>query len=413
MLAPTDGMVITQDTQLAPGVHFLPKGLTLAADHITLDGNGALLVGQDNQGAGVTLAGYVDVTIQNLRLQSYGYGILARHCQGLTLSHCQVTATAEVPPNTTFLDIWLDADQITPGGAYGGGVFFQDVSDSRVIENDLSHQMSGIYAYRCSRLTVQKNLANYCSGWGFHLYETCDSLYEDNCADFCCRWEPRGERHGHMGADAAGFLIVHASCRNTFRRNLARLGGDGFFLAGLTPQHDPVGCDDNLFEQNDVSWSPNNGFEAVFSRGNIFRENYANHCNYGFWLGFSRDGTLEGNQISGNRQAGIATENGIHFRVSGNTFQGNGHGVLLWSKRVPEFERGLPENDTSHDWLIEGNTFTANNKAIRIAADQDHGTRPLPPSGKSGLPAPQPHDHRIRNNRFEGNGVDLDLLEEK
>jgi parallel beta-helix repeat protein len=47
---------------------------------------------------------------------------------------------------------------------------------------------------------------------------------------------------------------------------------------------------------------------------------------------------LEGNQVSGNRQAGIATENGIHFKVSGNTFQGNGHGVLLWSKRVPEFE---------------------------------------------------------------------------
>ncbi len=404
-ITPTDRMGIDRDTTLAPGVHDLPAGLVIAADGIKLDGNGALLVGRDGQGCGLRIEGHANVTVKNLRLARYYHGIHARDCHGLTIRDCQVHGTAEIPWNTIFLEIWKGA-----GDAYGGGILLEGTSDSLIAGNDLSHQMAGLYAYHCNRLAVRENIANYCSGWGFHLFQTCDSLYEKNYADFCCRWEPRGERTGHMGADAAGFLIVHGSCRNIFRGNLARMGGDGFFLAGLTPAFEPVGCDDNLFEQNDGSWSPNIAFEATFSRGNIYRDNHANHCNYGFWLGFSRDGVLEDNQVNGNRRAGIATENGVGFRVSGNTFQSNSHGILLWSKRIPAFENALPENDTSRDWLIEGNGFDGNAKAIRIAADQNHGIRPLPPAGEWGLPAPLPRRHVIRRNRFEHNPVDFDFV---
>lgn len=405
MIAPTDNMLITQDIVLAPGVYPLPGGITLAADHLTLDGNGALLIGPTPQGCGVAINGCHNVTIKNLRIQGYYHAIKAVGCAGLTISGCQMRAAAEVPPNTIFLDVWQTAER-----AYGGGVLLQDATDSLITDNDLSHQMGGLYAYGCQRLTVRRNQASYCSGWGFQLYQTCDSLYEDNCADFCCRWEPRGARAGHMGADAAGFLIVHSSCRNIFRRNLARMGGDGFFLAGLTPQCEPVGCDDNLFEENDGSWSPNIAFEGTFSRGNIFRNNLANRCNYGFWLGFSRDSVIENNQVNDNWQAGIAVENGINFRVRDNTFQANRHGILLWSKRAPDFERSAPENDTSRDWLIEKNIFTGNGVAVRVAADQDHGIRPLPASGEWGLPAPAPRRHTFRLNRFEANTKDFDLV---
>jgi parallel beta-helix repeat protein len=405
MTIPSDGMTITRDMQLTPGVYLLPGGVTIASDGVTLEGNGAFLVGAGRQGRGIRVEGRSGVTIKNLRLAEYQHGIYARACRGLTISGCQVRSTAEVPANTEFLDIWKDAE-----AAYGGGILLRDVRDSSIVRNDLMHQMAGLYAYGCSRLTVRENNASFCSGWGFHLYQTSDSLYEDNVADYCCRWEPRGGRAGHMGADAAGFLIVHSSCRNIFRRNLARMGGDGFFLAGLTPQFEPVGCDNNLFEQNDGSWSPNIAFEATFSQGNIYRDNFANRCNYGFWLGFSRNGMLEGNQVNENRRAGIAVENGVNFRVRENTFQSNPYGILLWSKRVPDFERAVPENDTSRDWLIEANLFTGNTKAIRIAANQDHGIRPLLSSGEWGFPAPAPRGHILRHNRLEGNITNFELL---
>jgi parallel beta-helix repeat protein len=271
--------------------------------------------------------------------------------------------------------------------------------------------MNGLLTYQCEHLTVKNNLANYCSGWGYHLYETCESVFENNSADFCCRYQPRGDHKGHMGADSAGFLIVFRSCNNIFHHNNARMSGDGFFLAGMTPQFEPVGCNNNIFEENDGSYSPNIAFEATFSKHNIYINNCANNSNYGFWLGFSSNAILENNQITGNRQAGIATENGINFIVRNNKFINNQHGILLWSKHIPDFDNGVSENITSCQWLIEENTFTVNHKAIRIAANQDHGIHPLPESGEFGLPAPQPYGHIIRKNHFEDNDHNIELFQ--
>jgi parallel beta-helix repeat protein len=399
-------MVITEDTILEPGVYYLPGGISIAADNLTLDGNGALLVGSRREGLGLTVLSRSGVTIKNLHLAEYYHGIYARGCRGLTIVNCQATGTAEIPANTIFLDIWLPLDK-----AYGGGIFLAETEDSRVFENDLSHQMNGLLSYHNRRLEVRSNLANYCSGWGFHLYDTSNSLYEDNSADYCCRWEPRDPRRGHMGADAAGFLILYKSSNNIFRRNLARLGGDGFFLAGLTPDFEIAGSNDNLFEENDGSWSPNIAFEATFSSGNVYRNNFANHCNYGFWLGFSSGGVVENNQMINNVRAGIATENGYNFQVRGNTFQDSDHGVLLWSKHIPDFDRVYPQNDTSYNWQIEGNTFTHNNKAVRIAANQDHGIRPYQvPEGESLSSWRRPHDHILRNNLFKDNRIGIEAL---
>jgi parallel beta-helix repeat protein len=386
-------------------VYYLPQGINIARNNLTLDGGGALLIGRGQTGRGVTISDCQNVSIQNLNLQEYYHGVYAQRCQGVRISNCRITATAEIPANTIFLDIWLPAES-----SYGGGIFLWQVSDAQVCDNDLQHQMNGLLTYECQRLSIQKNNASYCSGWGFHLYKTCHSEFSHNFADFCCRYQPRGDRHGHLGADAAGFLIVYASCNNVFFRNNARMSGDGFFLAGLSAQFEPAPCNDNLFEENDGSYSPNIAFEATFSQGNIFRSNYANRCNYGFWLGFSSQNTVTGNQVNGNRQAGIATENGVGIRVHENTFQENGHGILLWTKRLAEIEKHTPINQTSADWLIERNRFIGNRKAIRIAADQDHGIRPLPASGEWGAPALPPRGHTIRGNILEGNFIPFDIV---
>jgi parallel beta-helix repeat protein len=394
-------MIITTNTTLAPGLHYLPQGITIAADGVTLDGNGATIIGANRSGQGIRVEGRRGVTIKNVRLLEFYHGISARDCAELRIEGCAITATAEEAANTLFLDVWRTAEQ-----AYGGGVFLQNVVDSSIVGNDLQHQQNGLLCYGCSGLELRGNLANYCSGYGFQLFNSSDCTVVGNCADFCCRYEPRGERHGHMGADAAGFLIIHGSCRNLFRNNLARMGGDGFFLAGLRPDLVHVPCDDNLFEGNDGSYSPNIAFEATFSSGNIFRDNLANHCNYGFWLGFSSHNLLEHNTMRNSRQAGIAVENGVGCTVRHNQFERNRHGILLWSKYVAAFASALPGNDTSRDWLIEQNQFAHNEIAIRIAADQDHGIRDLPAATPR---CPPPRNHIMRNNQFIGNGRDMDV----
>ncbi len=44
---PIDGMVITEDTVFEPGIYALPNGVSIGASGITLDMNGAVLVGTD------------------------------------------------------------------------------------------------------------------------------------------------------------------------------------------------------------------------------------------------------------------------------------------------------------------------------------------------------------------------------
>ena len=398
-----NGLRINRDTQLEAKVYSLPEGITIEADNLTLDGQGATILGTDKTGEGIRVSGRKNILIKNLRILNYYHGISIRNSSGIEIKNCTVTGTAEIPSNTLFLDIWKPASE-----AYGAAIFLNEATEVNLYGNNLQHQMNGILSYHCKRLTVMNNLANYCSGFGFHLYDTCDSTFADNYADYCCRYY-LSEASSHLGADAAGFLIVYKSCNNIFRRNFARLGGDGFFLAGLTPDGIDVGCNNNLFEENDASYSPNNAFEGVFSKGNIYRGNKANYSNYGFWLGFSSDCTLTNNQIYSNRQAGIAVENGVHFDVRENDIQNNAHGILIWTRSY-DFLRNVPDmNVTSRDWLIERNRLLQNKKAIRIAANQNHGVRQLDAEDSSILP----NNHKIQNNEIRGNIIGVELEKAK
>jgi parallel beta-helix repeat protein len=401
-----NGLTIHKDTKLEPKVYLLPEGITIDSDNVTLDGHGATIIGAgkaDSQG--IRIFGRKNIIIKNLRVLNYYHGISVKKSTEIEISHCSFTLTTEIQANTLFLDIWKPATD-----SYGGGIFLEQVMDASIHDNDLQHQMNGLLSYQCKRLNVTNNLANYCSGFGFHVFETCDSTFANNYADYCCRYY-LSNASSHLGADAAGFLIIYKSCNNVFRKNFARLGGDGFFLAGLTPDGIDVGCNNNLFEENDASYSPNNAFEGVFSKGNIYRNNKANHSNYGFWLGFSSDCTLKDNQIYNNRQAGIAVENGVNFKVMNNDIQNNTHGILIWTRSYDFLKKVPAMNGTSRDWLIEGNRLFQNKKAVRIAANQDHGIRGLNEESQSSIP---PTNHVLQNNQIRGNiiGVELEKAKE-
>jgi parallel beta-helix repeat protein len=398
MVTPSNGFEIKDNITLSPGTYHLPAGMRITSSGVTLDGNGAQLVGNGDSPVGIQLADVHGVTIRNLRLSSYRHGILADECADLTFEANQIRQTAEVPPNTDFLDIWKP-----PEATYGSGILLRNVDDSLISQNDLQHQMCGLLNYYCRGLRVESNISNYCSGFGFHLYETSDCHFEGNYADFCCRFQPREGSVGHMGADSAGFVIVHNSSRNMFKRNFARLSGDGFFLAGLTADLEPAPCNENQFVENDASYSPNIGFEATFSSGNRFIGNRAHGCNYGFWLGFSRENTLEDNIIQKSRFAGVACENGQTMKVVENEFAGNQYGLLLWSKHIPEFGN---QNPTSSNWAIHANRFHDNTYGVRIAANQDHGTYPHPSSAKD---MPLPKHHTLKQNRFTDNQIGIEL----
>src|SRR5688572_18462473 len=158
---PTDGMVLKQSAVLAPGVYYLPNGITIDADHVTLDGGGAVLVGADHDGVAVRIPGRSHVTVKNLRIRDYYHGIYARDGGSLTIANNHITSTAEVPPNTIFLDIWRGPEE-----SYGGAILLWNVGQSSITDNRIQHQQNGLITYHCRHLTVKSNQANYNSGFG-------------------------------------------------------------------------------------------------------------------------------------------------------------------------------------------------------------------------------------------------------
>ncbi len=400
LVIPEDGMKITRDTTLRPGVYFLPNGIEVGADNITLDGNGALLIGDDFKGQGVRVNQRIGVTLRNLRVERYYHGIWVNAGANIRVAYCHVTRTHELPAPDVFLDVWLGRAE-----AYGGGIFLSGVIDSFVLDNDVQHQQSGIMLYGCNRVEIVRNNASHNSGYGILLFESSENSVEDNIADYCSRIfasNPTSDKY-HNGADAAALVLMCSSSKNIVRKNKLRSSGDGVFLGGFHKDQIKVPCNDNLFEENDGSNSPNIAFEATFSQRNVFRNNRADNCNYGFWLGYSSETTVESNSIKGNREAGVAIEHGHHNVIAGNTFERNGVGVELWvnapDKRGAElFTQYYPESLHSHETRIEGNTFVRNETALHAWTE-----RPLAavePSLRSGSPVVQDATPRIRCHHF-------------
>jgi parallel beta-helix repeat protein len=352
---PQDGMVITRDTQFAPGVYVLPNGISIGADDITLAGSQTMLLSPAQSGVGIHANNRRNVTVRDLSISGYYHGVRLDSCQNVRIEAIRVRDTYEIPGVDTFLYLWQPVEE-----AYGGAVLFNQVQQAVIKGCDLQHQMNGILLYGCEEVRVEDNNASFNSGRGVYLSATSESVIQDNRLDFCNRMYRRPE-DGSMRAEAdtASIVLVKASSRNRVLRNSCVGGGDGIFVAGYEHPGSITPCNDNLFEDNDCRLSPNNAIESTFSRGNIFRRNDCSRSNYGFWLGFSWDNTLEDNIVEFNRFAGIAAEHAHNMTLRNNRIRLNGEGVRLWTRGgavVPYW----PGYEVSYGFTLENNLFETN-----------------------------------------------------
>jgi parallel beta-helix repeat protein len=353
-VTPVDGMVIKEDTEFAPGVYALPGGITIAADNVTLAGNNTLIVSQEQQGVGIRADGHSGITIRSISISGYYHGVRLDNCRDVTLENLHIRNTYEIEGIDTFLYLWLPIEK-----AYGGAILLHNVQGGVVRRCDLQHQMNGVLLYDCSGITIERNNGSFNSGWGVYFSRTNDSLIQDNQLDFCNRLYRRPEDGSiRAEADTAGIVMVKASSNNRVLRNSCIGGGDGIFVAGYEHPGKIDPCNDNLFEDNDCRLSPNNGIESTFSRGNIFRRNDCSRSNYGFWMGFSWENTLEDNHVEFNRFVGIAVEHGHDFAIRNNRIRLNGEGVRLWTRGgVVDY---WPGYEVSFDFRLEDNLIEAN-----------------------------------------------------
>ena len=212
---------------------------------------------------------------------------------------------------------------------FGGGIYLYKVRHSVIENNQLNNNFNGVSLVRSEHNVVGGNHASYCGNVGIYLLRSSHNEVLHNLAEHCIRYT---DRFWCDTADSAGVLLEDGSNHNRIVGNSLRYSGDGFFIRA----HNRAPSNHNFISGNDGSYSPNNAFEAGFSSGNVFEDNIANYSNYGFWLGYSTNTTVKGNEMRACRFDGIAIEYGQDNRIEDNRIERNRNGIRLGTNPAPE-----------------------------------------------------------------------------
>ncbi|HOM72523.1 MAG TPA: NosD domain-containing protein [Armatimonadota bacterium] len=364
-VVPEDGMIITEDVTLVPGVYVLRHGLTIAADGVTLDGAGAMLVGSQDWPVAIFMEGRRDVTIKNLSTVGFHHAVRLKNCRDVNIVGNRFRFSSELDFYSHPLSVYAPLEQM-----HGAAIFLQDVQSTIISDNDMGHQQNGVLAYGCRGLIIERNQAPMCSGQGVYLYDSHECTIQDNLLDFCARISHLPDGRKDIGAGAASVMLISGSSKNLILRNFMRGSGDGVLACGYPEAAKVAQCNDNIIEGNDASYCLNVSFEATFGRRNVFRENKANGSNYGFWLGYSCETEVVDNEIIENRIAGVAIEHGHGNSILGNILKRNRSGILLWTDYYEQLVRVFPDCEASWDYTIARNVIEANRDGIRSYTEQ-------------------------------------------
>ena len=362
----------TFDPSRYPGLHRSPPQGTVIEvrrDGLVLDLSGVTLDGEGNGGVGIRVHDCDDVTIENGVLTGFHYGIQVHNVSNLNIRGCVVS------DNTNPTDAGWLPDTVAPvEEGFGGGIYLYKVRHSVIENNQLNNNFNGVSLVQSEHNVIGGNHASYCGNVGIYLLRSSRNEVLHNLAEHCIRYT---DRFWCDTADSAGILLEDGSNHNRIVGNSLRYSGDGFFIRA----HNREPSNHNFVAGNDGSYSPNNAFEAVFSSENVFEDNVANYSNYGFWLGYSTDTTVKGNEIRACRFDGIAIEHGQDNRIEDNHIERNRNGIRLWSDPPPE-------GQTSRDMPTRRYTISGN----RITDSRD-----------CGISVTDDHQVALQGNRLEGN----------
>ena len=332
--------------------------IEVCTDGVTLDLSGVVLDGRDSGGVGILVHDCKDVTIVNGVVIGFHYGIRAENVANLNIQGCVVSDSANP------LDAgWLPDTEAPVEEGFGGGIYLYNVSHSVIENNQVNNNFNGISLVRSEHNVIGGNHASYCGNVGIYLLMSSRNEVLHNLAEHCIRYT---DRFWCDTADSAGILLEHDSDHNRIIGNSLSYSGDGFFIRGGNNRKP---SNHNFISGNDASYSPNNAFEAVFSAHNTFENNIANYSNYGFWLGYSTNSVVRGNEIKANRYDGIAIEHGQDNRIEDNKIERNRNGIRLWSGPAPE---GRASGDLpSRNYTISGNRIE-DSRDCGISVTVDH-----------------------------------------
>lgn len=384
---------IAKSTRIAPGTYQIrvapgKAAIEIDADNVTLNLTGVTINSGirnpwDRVGIGIHSESHNHVTILGGAIHGYKYGIFVQEVDhglriiGTDVGGNRAQKLLSTPTHFNVQD-WVDIFHLDSWESYGAGLYLKDVEYGWVKNVTAHDEQNGILLANVTHSTVLDDDISHNSGWGIGLFDSSWNDILNNHAD----WDVRCEGKTYSaGCDSAGVLLMEGSDHNRIIGNSFIHSGDGYFLS---KPHTGHSSDYNYVAYNDGSYSPHNAFESTFTRGDQFYHNKANHADYGFWLGFSRNTTVTDNQIEGCKHDGIAIEHGaLNFIVRNQIIGNRGGGIRLFRRQ--------PIPDPSRSYVILQNQISGN---------------------KIGIVLNQTYDVIATNNDFNNNSVSISVEKE-
>jgi parallel beta-helix repeat protein len=164
-------------------------------DNLTLDGAGYTVTG-DGTGCGIYLFGRTSVTVKNLTVAGFSYGIQLQNSNSNTITANNASSNSRygiylsrsnsntVTGNITSENhegIFLNEsgnNNLTANTAsnnYSGFYLYYNCNDNTITDNTASENSHGVYLYKSSGNALTGNTANSNSYYGIYLYDNCNN----------------------------------------------------------------------------------------------------------------------------------------------------------------------------------------------------------------------------------------------
>ncbi|XAL98028.1 right-handed parallel beta-helix repeat-containing protein [Phycisphaeraceae bacterium D3-23] len=414
-----DGVVI-EDADGNGVIHVNADDITVRfADGSVLRGNTPDTLPNAYAGLGIRIDGHTGVTLGNAHVHGYRVGVYATATDNLTIEggdfsdqyHPKLTSTAEregggdwLSPHNNDNNEWLTN--------YAAAIYIEDATGVTVRNITIRKGQHGLLFDRVDDSFVYDNDISFISGWGLAMWRSSGNMVSKNAFDFCIRGHSEGVYN--RGQDSSGVVLFEQCNRNIFVENSATHGGDGIFgfagleSLGLPDRHEEgrdyerLGCNDNVFIGNDLSYASAHGLEMTFGFGNIIKDNrFVQNAICGVWGGFSQETWIEDNEFVGNggmayglERGGINIEHSIDNVILDNRFENNRVAVALWYDDPGQIAT-LPWGQANYGPLtgnvILDNKFIVNDEPqpfFRLGEDEKRIAILLRDDGASGNLAP-------------------------
>ena|GEM_PF-2464289 len=342
---PTDTSVGTWDSlnRIYTLTQNVPQCMQVDEDNLTLDGAGHTVIGPGS-GNGVNLVWRTGVTVINLRISEFEFGVQLQGC-----NHCTVTSN-------------------TCNSNHGNGIYMVDSSDIQLLNNTCNFNGHGadndfgIQSWGGTHCTISSNTCNGNSEGGIQTVGTTSSQLTDNT---CNSNGPYGININH--SDGNTLTGNHNEANIYFGIHLYYANGNT--LTGNTNHSNDrgitlYGSQSNTVTGNNCQLNRWVGIHLFASTGNTIESSTFNSNNVdGIFLENSTGNTLTGNTCSSNTNRGIHLSNSSSNTLTANTCSNNRDGIWIhYSPSNILIGNNFSNNGYSGIWVYysDGTNLTSN-----------------------------------------------------